>query len=101
MDLKTEANKFKWLTYMDIKTIIEKNSMSGYIETGLRFWVMQSWNMPYGHKLDIPGLCRYLMELSSTVDNCSCYPIEKSQSELTDRIIKISKVLIKYHKSLL
>ena len=42
MDLTRESNKFKWLTYIKIRTIIEKNSMSGYIETGLRFWVMQS-----------------------------------------------------------
>lgn len=86
------------LTKNDIKAILNLSVMSGRIETGQRYWIHSFLSIPYSHKLI--GKIGIVRELTESIDNCSCFPIEKTRAELSKQIDSITDKLYNHYLSI-
>lgn len=93
--LKTHHNM---ITKKLIINALNENRLSGKIETGQRYWVMDFKTAPY-NKPHLQPVINFFKSLDSIEHNFSLSPIAKTSTELSEKINEIAdKCYLLYQK---
>lgn len=83
------------ITLQSITTALNKNRLSGKIETGQRFWVCDFITCSFYESEEVKEAVKFLQNLPFSVS-----PIEKTSTELSNEINKCALKAFEYYKSI-